>query len=428
MSPVRQAPTALTSEDRTLRAQYLAEVLDILYPNASTNTGTAIGADVVARYIVVPDARRPRLLVPAGDRRVAAAAVARYAEATSRTAYAKRQAVVVALRTGADRVLLRDRINVIAPATGVSDSIDRYLARVLGGSLSVSIHIGPARANRKPVIQLLSGNGDTVGFGKLGIGPLTRELVRAETHALNTLGQAHLPSISVPRVLHAGQWRGNDVLIQSALAIWEPRTTLSTRRLATAMREVATSGGTHGGPLAADLYWKTLRTRLEALTSRDAPAARREDGSNPAEEANALVQAADQIVAAAGATELTYGCWHGDWSPWNMATTASSLLVWDWERFTPGVPLGFDAVHFDLQRLLDRGAEPEKSVNITLSRAARLLAPFDAPAEAADLTALLYLVDLATRYLEDRQAEAGARLGVLGRWLLPVLMRKVARL
>ena len=37
----------------------------------------------------------------------------------------------------------------------------------------------------------------------------------------------------------------------------------------------------------------------------------------------------------------------------------------------------------------------------------------------AELTALLYLVDLAARYLADRQAEAGARLGVLGTWLLP---------
>ena len=35
---------------------------------------------------------------------------------------------------------------------------------------------------------------------------------------------------------------------------------------------------------------------------------------------------------------------------------------------------------------------------------------------------------LAARYLADRQAEAGARLGVLGTWLLPVLIRRVAEL
>jgi hypothetical protein len=47
------------------------------------------------------------------------------------------------------------------------------------------------------------------------------------------------------------------------------------------------------------------------------------------------------------------------------------------------------------------------------------------PPPAAELTALLYLFDLATRYLADRQAQAGARLGVLGTWLLPVLVRRV---
>src|SRR5205085_2823446 len=50
------------------------------------------------------------------------------------------------------------------------------------------------------------------------------------------------------------------------------------------------------------------------------------------------------------------------------------------------------------------------------------------PAEAARVTALLYLDDLATRYLTDKQAEAGARLGVLGSWLLPVLIRRVGDL
>jgi hypothetical protein len=431
MNPVRQAPTALTVEDQS-RVRYLAEVLEVLYPGATVAVPHARtpGDDdvekIVARYIVVPDARCPRLLVPAGDRRIAAAAVARYSEATSRAT--QRQAAVVALRTGTDRLLLRDRINVTVRPARATDSIDTYLARVLGRPVAISVHIGPARADRKPIIQVLARHGDTVGFAKLGIDPLTRDLVRAETHALNTLGRARMRNVSVPRVLHAGQWRGHEVLIKSALPIWESRTTLSTKRLAGAMNEVASSGGTHAARLAGDPYWKTLRSRLEALVSRDGRAGGREDGSNAGDEARILVHAADQLVASAGGTELTYGCWHGDWTPWNMATTASSLLVWDWERFTPGVPMGFDAVHFNFQRLIVRGAEPAGAVDTTLGRADRLLAPFEVAPEATHLTALLYLIDLAARYLEDRHAEAGAPLGVLGRWLLPVLMRKVARL
>jgi hypothetical protein len=46
----------------------------------------------------------------------------------------------------------------------------------------------------------------------------------------------------------------------------------------------------------------------------------------------------------------------------------------------------------------------------------------------ARVTGLLYLIDLAARYLADRQAHAGARLGVLGDWLLPVLLKRVFEL
>ena len=40
---------------------------------------------------------------------------------------------------------------------------------------------------------------------------------------------------------------------------------------------------------------------------------------------------------------------------------------------------------------------------------------------AARATAVGYLTELATRYVTDRQAEAGARLGDVGAWLLPVV-------
>jgi hypothetical protein len=426
MSPMKNAPAGLTTDDTALRAQYLAEVLHLLYPDTDQGPSPAAG-ELVAEYLIVPHARSPRLLVPAADRRIAAAAVARYAEATSRTAQLKRYAVIAALRTGASRALLRDRVNITVPEQRTVDSIETYLAKVLGGSLSVSIHIGPARANRKPVLQLLAPNGDTVGFGKLGVGPLTRALVRQETDSLRTVGQADLTRLSVPRVLHAGQWRGNEVLVQSALPIWLPRATLTTNRLVAAMREVAACGGTHTAPLAADPYWHALRDRLDGLRLR-AEDGVRADGTVAADEIRTLALAADELIAGVGQTELAFGSWHGDWTPWNMATTADSVLVWDWERFVAGVPMGFDALHFDLQRLLTRGVDAGAAVDTTTGRAHRLLAPFEVQPAAAHVTALLYLVDLATRYLEDRQAEAGARLGVLGRWLLPVLTRKVAEL
>ncbi len=409
MSPVKTAPAALTAGDSALRTQYLAEVLELLYP-APCDTGGGPGAPIT-EYVVVPDARRPRLLVPNTSRRVAAAAVRRYAEPQSRAARLKRDAVVAALRTGASGVLLRDRIKITGPVT---ESIDGHLREALGRDLSVSIHIGPARANRKPVLQLISGEGETFGFGKLGTGPLTRRLVTAETAALATLGTVGLTALAVPTVLHAGQWRGLQVLIQSALPVWLPRAPLTRHRLVAAMLDVAGCRGYHGGTLVGSAYWAELRGRLAAV------------GDRP--EGVALTSAAELLATHAGQHTLRYGAWHGDWAPWNMANLADKLLVWDWERFAVGVPAGFDALHHELQRRIQSTGDAADAVESTVRRAGELLAPFDVADDARELTALLYLIDLAARYLADRQAEAGARLGVLGTWLLPVLIRRVEEL
>jgi hypothetical protein len=46
----------------------------------------------------------------------------------------------------------------------------------------------------------------------------------------------------------------------------------------------------------------------------------------------------------------------------------------------------------------------------------------------ARLTGILYLADLATRYLADRQAQAGAALGAPGTWLIPAVTEQVRQL
>jgi len=399
--PVRTAPANLSAADARLRAEYVREVLAVLYPEPD---GSGPGTE----YVLIPDARRPRLLVPAAERRVAAAAVARYAEPQSRLARLKRDAVVAALRTGASAALLRDRVT----APGGRDTIETYLRDALDTDIRLGVHIGPARANRKPVLQVLTPAGETIAFVKLGVNELTRQLVKAEAAALVTLSGARLPDVGVPAVLHSGRWRDNEVLVQAALPVWEPRAALDPGRCAEAMRVVATACGISSGTLGGSGYWRRLDTRL-------AEVAQRPDGHQ-------LGRATARLGRSAGNVRLTFGAWHGDWAPWNMRPLADRLLVWDWERFTIGVPLGYDALHFDLQQRISSQPDGAAAVRQTLAAAPELLTPLGVTAPAAvRVTALLYLIDLAARYLADRQAEAGARLGVLGSWLLPVLLSTV---
>ena len=68
-------------------------------------------------------------------------------------------------------------------------------------------------------------------------------------------------------------------------------------------------------------------------------------------------------------TELGFGRWHGDWSPWNMGRAGGRMQVWDWEQSAVGVPLGFDAVHFLLQRLFRDEASPDAAACASLPEA-----------------------------------------------------------
>jgi hypothetical protein len=376
------------------RAAYLAEVSSLLWPAP---------AAAVRKLLVVPSLRDPRLLIPA-ERRAAAAAVRRYGEPASVRTRVGGRVLQLALAAGAGQLLLRDRLTVAAGA----DTIDGYIGRQLGRDVVPSMHLGAPRANRKPVLQLLTRDGTTVAFAKVGTTALTSALVRAERAALDRVAAAGLRSVTAPAVRHLGDWHGLDVLILDALPVWQPRRELAAGQLEGAMAEVARLAGSVSASLADSGYVHRLAGRLAAAPDT---ADRR-----------AVEELLAGLAGPAAGRVLEFGAWHGDWTPWNMATTAGGLLLWDWERFAARVPVGFDALHYWLQSaVVTARTDPAAAAGQCLERAPELLRPFGVDAPAARLTARLYLCELSARYLADRQAEAGARLGAPGRWLIPAL-------
>ena len=249
--------------------------------------------------------------------------------------------------------MLRSRIWVHAPPG--TDTIGSFLRAVLGRDILMSMHLGAARANRKPVLQLMTPRGQPVGFAKIGSSPLTRALVEAERDALTRLGRAGLPDVTIPRVLYYGQWREMNVLVLSALPVWLRRRPVSEAGLAAAMNSVARVAGLRTETLAAGTYWQRLTSRLAVADESD--------------QRDTLLGALGTLSARAGDARLTLGSWHGDWTPWNMASTSGGLLVWDWERFTDDVPIGFDALHYKLQRDVVPGTGRQRRLPPTASRA-----------------------------------------------------------
>ena len=131
-------------------------------------------------------------------------------------------------------------------------------------------------------------------------------------------------------------------------------------------------------------------------------------------------RAMERVDGIVGRRTLSWGAWHGDWTPWNMAVAGDRVLLWDWERFEGGVPLGFDALHYVVQSWLGpAGVDPLTAVHRLLAQAERVVAPFGV-AGGRDV-AQLYLLEIGARYETDRQEAAGARLGALQDWLLPAL-------
>ncbi len=100
---------------------------------------------------------------------------------------------------------------------GSEGDIVAYLSGALGQKVLVGLHTSPPRANRKPILHLLTPSGDSIGFAKVGVDQLTRELVSHEAATLRMLSTPSFRSFEVPELLHHGTWNGLEVLVQSPL-------------------------------------------------------------------------------------------------------------------------------------------------------------------------------------------------------------------
>jgi Phosphotransferase enzyme family len=391
---------------------YLDEVLRSLWPAPSVVRHGHRRGPVppgVKELVVLPNVRQPKLVVPSRPRAATATAV-RNSRSTgsARTALALRAAAFTA-RIGLTD-LLGDRI-VVEPV-GRSSIVD-HLTEQLGREVLVSLLIGPVRATQKPVLQVLRPDGSTVGFAKVGLTPVAQALVRREGEVLAELGRRGFRAVRVPRVLYRGPWRDTEILVQEA---FPQRRGMPIRqdRLAAAMVEVARSGGAEEQALVGTAFWRRLRDLL--LTwDRDDPVS------------VTLASAVLRTEAARGSQRLPMGCWHGDWAPWNMTVSGGEALVWDWETFTSGVPVGFDRVHFGLQSAVVLGDVPAAvAIGRVADRSGIELAPFGVPVTASRLVVLLYLLHLIAGFRET--GEKDSRLARLETWaptVLPALTSQV---
>jgi hypothetical protein len=288
-----------------------------------------------------------------------------------------------------------------------------HLGDVLGQSVVASATLTPARANRKPVLQLLDLRGRTIAFAKIGVNELTRKLVRAETQTLGVLSTARLRRIQSPVVLHAGTWRDLDVLVLSPLPVWQG-VAAGSADLGAGMRELA---ATPVPPYSGTQPVNYARMLID-LASACAVGGDEDDRAVAAQ----LGEWLTGVESLSRTSDLPLGTWHGDWTPWNCCMAGTDLLVWDWERCSGGVPVGFDALHYALHQAVASHRMNHRLAAVDLlGRAPDTLASWPLSAAQARLVAPLYLVEIGLRYLAEGQGRAGGHGGDVGSWLIPAL-------
>ena len=357
---------------------------------------TPVGFRPVESYLVLPKAANPRLLVPLRATRAAAAALARNHDATSRRSRLVKAALGVGVRLRVAQRLLPDRVEIALaeglPAAGRSAVLlSDHLREILGRpDLHMAVILGPPRLNRKPVLQILSADGEVLGYVKAAWNDLTRDLVRNEAAVLGHLGGAPRNTFVAPRLLHHGPFGDLELITASPLpnAVHPEQSQVFDPPLPV-ITEIARLGDVHAAPLAASDYWRGIGERVETLRALLPP--------GTADPVAAVVKA---IEKRHGATELRFGMWHGDFTPWNMARLDDGIFVWDWERSGPA-PVGLDLLHFLFQSTTRfEGRNPARFVEICRERTPGLLPLLDVPMGSENALWSVYRMELLFRYEE----------------------------
>lgn len=370
-----------------------AEAVAALWPDAAVGTGP--DPDAVREWIFLPSAEHPRLLLPAGTPAAAASAIRRYSHDLG-----LRQRVTRALTAGGVRARLGDRmLSDRLYAVGAGESIEDRLSELLSRRVVVSVGLGSARANRKPILHAITPDGEPLAFVKVGDTATARELIAEEAVALGRLAGRSFERLTVPRVLHLGEWRGLTLLVLTPLPTGAFSLRSRSAAPVAAMREL--TGVTARRPLATGGFWK----RFDDVPLDDPDQRKR------------FTDAVARIGDAYGSYDIEFGAWHGDWAPWNMAWHHGRVQLWDWERFDPDVPAGLDLVHYRLQTGGGYDTWPGPAV----------LAPYGLTGRPAAITVELYVLELARRYLVAAQGELGEPLRPQAAKVLDLLYANAGR-
>lgn len=355
-----------------------------------------------------------RALLPMDAPRATRSSVRNASAPQTRRDYAQRILAGTAVGTAARLRTLPhgDRIGARALLSTVDDTLEDEMATLVGlERVSMAVHFGPPRANLKPVAKIYDDRtGQAVAVVKFGCTPLTRRLVTREAEFLRGVDGRRPRGLEIPSLVHEGTWGASQLVVQSVVRFKGRHRLPTPPAKVRAEQAVIATGAPSVGALRAGSYASDLSERLLGLD--DDPISRTVSASG-----RRLLEAlADEHVATGG--------WHGDWAPQNVCATESGAGAWDWERWAPDRPCGFDTLHYLAQELLATGGASRSVGSTVIEQAPTLMAPHQPGVrpEVLRRLAALYLVEIGHRYLLDGQRDTPSAAGRMDTWLVPALV------
>ena len=395
-------------------ASYAAEVARLLWPEPwdapyVTRARHRTGQPHRDAYLF-PSERRPRLLVPA-DVPGSSSMLRRLGPARSALGGPVRGLLERSVQSRAF-ALVRWPMLRVPGRDAAADSVETHLAGHFGTSVRVGVILGTRRVNQKPVLQVFDMSGRLLGYAKVGHNDLTAALVRREAAALASIGAREPRGFRVPRLIDHSRWGGLEILVTSPLVAGSGARDVSPVARANAMREVAALTARAAVPLRASGFWAALSGEVARLS--------------PEQSGARLARLAEQVDERYGEHPVVLGGWHGDWSRWNMNTRDGVVQIWDWERYDPEVPWGFDAVHFAAQAIRSGRGDLREQEQTFLRSAPKGLQELGVHPADHDRTLSLYLVAVAARYVDALTHSATPALQRRADWVLSLLERRCA--
>jgi hypothetical protein len=345
---------------------------------------------------LLPSAASPTLLVPPRGR-AGASVLYQFNDSMRYRTRLMKAAAAFALRAGLGAVLVPGRVAVTAGERDVArDLIESELPRILGvPRVEVAISLGAAlRANMKPILHIMSPDGEILAFGKLGWNALTSDLVDHEASTLRRLEPRSFATFRAPRVIHHQRWNGSSLVLLTPL-----RQTIRRRRRSDelppldVLRELASVRPDPPVAFTEGAFWRDLTGRARAA-------------AGPLADGDGLERAIARLTSRAADEALVPAFSHGDFAPWNMLHARDTLHLWDWERASETRPLGFDALHFHFEVAYQRRRlDPAGAMEFALEMSRPAMRELGVGDGAIAATRDVYVLGRATRLLEGLGAD-----------------------